>query len=379
MSMNKAVMFFALLFSFLTLGKIVFAQDVGAVVPNNPENTHEGIYAEIKDQVNLVGKIITDDTYVFSNYSQIESIIKGDLINISRKTTINGVIEEDMRVIGGEVDINGEVKGNVTIVGGIVRIGEKAIFNRNLNILASEIEVEGMVLGKAEIYAFKTRINSKLESEWNIYSEKLELGPNFQTLANLTYHSPEEVKLATQSANIRHVKQSLENLDWLGNFNLRNLEQKIFYFFRVFKTVSFIFTLITGYFLMKIMPSKFNNLRQIRKDETRKILRIGGNILIIFLLITGVMTVSIIGIPTVILLYSFLQLIYFMAKVVISFLVGRWILLKIGLRERRGFALLLGLSFDFMITFMPILGIIYQIMLYAFGLGFCYSKLKENR
>lgn len=377
--MKITAMVFVLLCSFLLPVKIVIAQDVEAVVASNTENTHEGIYAEIKDQVNLVGKTITDDAYVLSNYSQVESVIKGDLINLASKTTINGVIEDDLRVIGGEVEVNGEVKGNVTIVGGKVRIGEKAIFNRNLNILASEVEVEGVVLGKAEIYALKTKVNSKLESDWKIYSEKLEFGPNFQPLANLTYYSPEEIKLASQSANIRYIKQSLNDIDWLENFNLRDFEQKFFYLLRVFKTVSFIFTLIIGYFLMKAMPGKFNNLSQIKRQKVGKILRIGGNILIIFLLITGIMMISIIGIPTVILLYSFLQLIYFMAKIVLSFLIGRWLLLKIGLRERRGFALLLGLSFDFMITFMPILGIFYQIMLYTFGLGFVYFKLKENK
>lgn len=368
----------ALLFLTLLFPQNIFAQ-AEASVSANPQNTHQGIYFEVSDKSQLIGKTVTDDAYIISSDSNINSVIKKDLIVLSADSRIEGVVEQDLRIIGGNIVIDAQIFGNVTIVGNNVTISEKAIFYRNVNVLANKIKINGDILGKSDIFAMDTQVNTIINDEWNVRTQNLTFGEKFDPQNNFTYYSPQEFSQATNSANIKYIQANLEELNIFNNFKPNKFLEYFSFVLRLFKTTYLLFSLFLGYLILKLASPRIDLSQKFNSSQIKQNIRIGFRIFFLTLLSISLLVGFIITIPAAVILSSFLTFALFLANTISSFIVGREILLKLKLGQRRGFALLLGLLINFFFSLLPLINIVYSFLIYSFGFGFIYYRIIPSK
>lgn len=71
-------------------------------------------------------QVIDDDLYVGANDFVLDGTVKGDLIVAARTVTINGTVEGDLWAAAQSVIINGVVKDDVRIAGAVLTLGPEA-------------------------------------------------------------------------------------------------------------------------------------------------------------------------------------------------------------------------------------------------------------
>lgn len=100
------------------------------------------------------GEVIGDDLYVSGDTLTIDGIVEGDLIAFGRLVSLNGTVTGDFVAAGQAVDINGTVGDDARIAGQVLRLGSGAEVRDDLLGAGFSLETgdESVVLGSI-IYA----------------------------------------------------------------------------------------------------------------------------------------------------------------------------------------------------------------------------------
>jgi hypothetical protein len=85
-------------------------------------------------------QVVTDDVYVAANEFRLEGTIQGDLVVAARLVTINGLVEGDVIAAGQVVRVNGAIADDARLVGAALILGEGAQVADDLLSLAYSLE-----------------------------------------------------------------------------------------------------------------------------------------------------------------------------------------------------------------------------------------------
>jgi hypothetical protein len=93
-------------------------------------------------------QVIEDDLYLSGEEIIVDGTIKGDLIAFGRTITINGVVEGDLTAAGQDITINGAVLDDARIAGAALTLGSEASVNDDLLAAGYSLETRsGSTIG----------------------------------------------------------------------------------------------------------------------------------------------------------------------------------------------------------------------------------------
>jgi len=163
--------------------------------------------------------IIEDDFYGIGERIRIDGTINGDLLTLGNSCTIQGTVMKSanigarnvqhsghivgsLRAFGETVSISGKVDGSVVSVGRVLKIDHGAVIDRDVNLYAEEVSVDGMVIGKAKIAAGRVYITGTIQGDTDIKAEQLSISPPAVINGNLIYTSKKEANIAADGVII---------------------------------------------------------------------------------------------------------------------------------------------------------------------------------
>lgn len=98
-------------------------------------------------------EVINDDLYVGAQNFTLDGTVKGDVVAAGETLTINGAVDGDVMAIGQTVIINGTVTGSVRMAGAVLFIGEKATIGGDVAGAGASLEArQGSQVGRDIVF-----------------------------------------------------------------------------------------------------------------------------------------------------------------------------------------------------------------------------------
>jgi len=227
-------------------------------------------------------------------------IIAGQTLTISEKVTDDvwaagesiSILKEvtgDVRAVGQTILINGAVSRDVLIAGQNITLMPSATVGSDLLIAGETITIGGPVKGDAKIYGKNISINSVIDGNVIVETDKtLTFGANAQIKGSLTYSAPKEITIpagVVGGATVYQKTTHKENNDkgWLAGAALG------------FISIKFLIILLAAFFLFRLVPALvLETTTQALNSPGREFVR--GLILVIVMPIVAILfLVTIIG------------------------------------------------------------------------------------
>lgn len=270
-----------------------------------------------------ISGVINGDAFLAGGNISVDGKINGDLLAGGGMMTISGEVSDDVRVGGGNILISGTIGKNLTVGGGNVTISNEAKVGGSLLAFGGSLVVNGPIGRDALAFASQANFGNQIGGDLKGTIESLTLSSEAQILGNLEYESPQKAVIgegATVFGKITYKpkeEKPLQPEGWLKKIPL-GFGKKIRPFFAF---TSFILNLILGLLFISFFPKRAAGM--IKTLASRPWASLGVGILtpIIFGLAMVLLTISLVGIPLMlILLLLFSFLVYFSKIFTILFL-----------------------------------------------------------
>ncbi|WP_292366347.1 MULTISPECIES: hypothetical protein [unclassified Methanoculleus] len=274
----------------------------------------------IPDDVVASGGSVTvsapvDSLTVAGGMVTVDAPVAGDIIAAGGTLIVNGDVGGKVLAAGGEIELNGNAT-NALITGGTVRIGEDAVIERDAFISAGEVTNAGSVLRNLTVSS--------------------ETFNNAGTAGNVTYEEPEEPGLLLPGL------------------------------FSVLAAIGF---LILGLLLIRVFPDPFAAVvRQVEKSPV--VLTIVGFVaIIVSAIILVIVAITIIGLPLALVGGLLLIVALMLSSLFVAYALGDVIASRAGWKPGRSWTFVLGFVILQILTFIPLLGAIVQVIAVSLGYG----------
>lgn len=352
---------------------------------------------DIQNTENIIiekGLTYSEDLFGFYKTIDIKGELSGNLAALSSKeTNINGTIH-GLTIIGSNsVSLNGakfnrdvilmdatSIINNSMISDDLIAVSlysfesdSSTVFKDDVYIYsAGSVILSGQIDGDVYIRADSVTLNAQINKNTTIYSDNIEISADTKISGDLNYYSTLNASIDSQaqiSGEITHNSVTINSTDLEGKISGLTIG------ISVFKILLLVF--LTWIFLL-MCPDFINNaVTTLRKNPFISLLT-GIGILFSILILSIFMVVSgILIVPGIFLLgtYSFLILIS-----IIPFV----FLIKSKVKGIRlyNFDVLVIISILFAISYIPIIGSVFTLILYGLGSGCIYiafvTKIKQK-
>lgn len=360
-----------------------------------------------------------DDLFISGNSIRFESYLEGDLIGASRELvfsgdcrgninwacqwiTVTGIVENSIRAFAQTIDINSEIGRNLIAGAQKVVVGPITHIEKDATIFAEEVEFEGYVGHELKISASSIVLSGQIDGDVAIQAGKLTIMPNTKIGGNLSYKTPEDIKIP----DTVEITGATEWVEYHGE------EEKSDY--RAFKPfmvslMMFIAISFIYYFLVFVILLLFNNAaiviitllsliisgliviklnkntatRAVGVLENRFLTALGLGILVILLFpfVSLIAFISFIGWPLgFILLFAF-GTFSFAGAVYSSQFIGCAIgkTLNLGKKQLSAITYIIGVVIVALLSLIPIVGWLVVLVVIASGLGALILSLEKFR
>lgn len=382
--MKKAILCFLLTFVLSGFLSSAYARETETIIISQNEVIDSDLI-KVGESILLSGTV-NGDAYLMGALVNFDGKVTGDLIIIGGKVTVSGQIDQSLRVIGGDIVVNGLVGKNLSALGGNINISKIAVPG-SLVAIAGNLESKANFGQGGKLAVGRGLFNGSFGKDVKIAgSDELIFGPDLKVQGKLVYGSPKQAKIDTNAKIIGGVTYD-KNLQFLPE-NIKKAARpfqndKVSRIVKSIRSslglVSLIFTLVVGNTLLYFWPKKGTKLMLILEKNPAQSFLWGVLILSLTPFIVLFLFATILGIPFAILYIFLLGILIFLSKIIGSLAVGRKALLILGARERRGWALFIGLLIYYLISFIPLLGFIYKILLLTTSLGVFIIYLRSQK
>lgn len=326
-------------------------------------------------------EVVSDDLYIFGNYSEVRGMVEGDLTAFCYDISSNGNIQSNAnifaynidfigkigraaRLFGFKVRINGPIVGNMLVFGNDVRLGPKAYVGRDLTFYAENMKIDGTVHGNIDGNGGRTVISGTIEGKVCIETNRLIITSPAVIKGELCYTSPEEAiideDVIIEGETIWHEKGT-------GDKENGGSETGSY----ITKAVLFLMSLVTGFILIMLFRSHFEEAVGQIEGRFWYTLAIGCLSFIALTFGAIIPAVLIIGIPISIMMFALGMILFYIGKIYVGIALARYLFRLIS-RDTKlaiGIELLIGLILLVALFEMPFLGWIIYILAFLLGTG----------
>lgn len=195
--------YLTLLFIGLTM---LLASPIEATTTEGGDNVHISALHEIDD-----------DFYAFSNKIKVDGVVTGDFFGIGGEAEVkgniggsgnffcqfldhNGSVDGSLRFVGQRLTVTGRVGGSIVGAGQTVFIRQGSIVEKDVNIAAAEIDLDGTILGRAVCVGDNAtvRVTGQIGGDLDIQAHKITIAPPAVIRGNLIYHTETEDQLTIE-------------------------------------------------------------------------------------------------------------------------------------------------------------------------------------
>jgi carbonic anhydrase/acetyltransferase-like protein (isoleucine patch superfamily) len=384
-------MFKKLLVLITVLSVLVFPSPVEAKV----------VYQEKGEVVIAKGETLDDDLFVGSEsllmdgsilgsvfvgtgrYTQTGSI-KGDLVLGTENALISGTIGGDIYVGAGDVVLSKAVVGGNVIAGaGSVTIDNASQIGGSLiagsgNLKNAAPVGRNVVVGAGTIY-----LDSKVGKEARLGGGEIALGPSTNIAGNVTYSFDEESDNLTQDQKAVIGGTISRYTPPVSEHDMAKSKEDMRKFGMVagrgWLIISFIGSLLVGFLLLKLFPKTSLGLSTQVKSDLLRSLGIGFLIIVFAAPVLLVLSLTVIGLPLAGLLFLLLLVAVFIAKLVASYALGRFVATQFNWNKMGVYATaFVGLAIFYLLRAVPPIGWITSFLFTWTGLGAIWLAGRSN-
>ncbi len=368
-----AILLIAFLLALLSFSSPVFAKKTTQTIIISQGEVIDSDLLKAAEALIVSGKI-NGDAYLAGGTVTFDGEVTGDLFAAGGVVKVNGKIGQDLRVCGGQVLIDAQIGRNLALVAGNADVSKNTLIPGSLLAAAGNLETKAPVALGAKMVLGRGVLNNPIGKDVKILSgEELILGPNTEIGGNLTYRGPKEAdfqKGATVSGETKFIPHTAIDKELQLPTPVkpeiqRGIKKALF----PFRVLNFLVTFIISFVLLKIFPRFFVSTSTTLQEKITSSLGWGLLTLVLFPIILLLLVLTIIGIPVALFIVLVFALALFLAKLVGSFCLGRWIFKKLTQDERRGWALFVGLLVYSLAKIIPYLGWLFVLGLIIASLG----------
>lgn len=256
-----------------------------------------------------------DSLTVAGGVVTVDAPIAGDIIAASGTLIVNGDVGGKILAAGGEIELNGNAT-NALVTGGMVRIGRDAFIERDAFISAGEVTNEGTVLGNLTVSGATFRNNG--------------------TAGNVTFEEQQEPDPALPGL------------------------------VAVLAAIGF---LILGLLLVKFLPAPFSAV--VREVERSPVVLtvLGFLAILVTAILLLIVAVTVIGLPIAIVGGLLFVVALLISSLFVAYALGDVIASRTGWKPGPLGIFILGFVILQILTFIPLIGALVQIVAVSLGYG----------
>ena len=326
----------------------------------------DGDYFAAGETVEISGTI-NGDVYVAGGRVVVDGRIKGDLLAAGGKVTVSGTVSQDARIAGGQVIVSGTIGRNVTLAGGEVEIAQSADVRGGVVAAGGSVEMAGLV--EKDVRAAGATITFSGGSGGRLIAagRAIRLTSKARIDRDVTYWSDAAISVdeeATIGGRVirRDLPQSLMDSmatagGWLSRVHV------------IVAFISFVSTLILGLLLIRFYPTGSKQVVDTLRRRAGVSCGVGFVALIVTPAVAALLVASIVAsFVGVILMAAYLLMLY-LGRIYAILLAGEIMLSKSSKAGQQGWALGLGAAGYFLLTLIPVVGVVVTMLAVVLGSG----------
>mgnify|MGYP001588379684 CR=1 FL=1 len=324
-------------------------------------------YFAANERVEIAGTV-NGDVFVAGGVLLVTGKINGDLIAAGGEVTVSGEVSDDIRVTGGQIRISGKIGKNLTVAGGSVDITESASIGKALIAFGGNVNVNAPVGTTINSGAGTLTLNSSVGGDVDAGVGVLRLTSKAVVKGNITYWSDTEASIddsALVSGEITK-KTSPTNRSYVDKTKILGI---IAGFSLALKLANLLVWFVMGLLLIKFVPGFFDRSVNTLKEQPWSALGVGFLALVLTPILAVVLMVTLVGIPFGIVLLALYGILLYFVRVLVTYLIGEWLMGKFGWKIHQVWALLIGLVVYGILTIIPVIGGLVGLFATLLGLG----------
>ena len=305
--------------------------------------------------------VVTRDLTIFSRRYILTGEVNGNINSFSQYATVRGTVGNSVRLFAQTATIDGSIGNNLIIFASDVELSRGSKVANDVTIMGGESSIYGEIVRNLTLKAGQVSVSGKIGGSLNIKADKISIVAPAEILGSITYESKKEIQIdsgvvVTGMIDRKPIKESEgdgQGTNW------------------PFRFVLFLCALITGLILITAFKrfTKESAAQVIQKPLLS--LGIGFVSFCMAPFAVIILAVTVIGIPSaIILLFSF-TVFFYVAKVYVAIALGRLgiRLIRKDAEPRQGWSLLLGLFVLFLIFAIPLIGWVLYLGTVFWGFG----------
>jgi hypothetical protein len=362
--------------------KVVY-QEKGEVVIAKGETLDDDLFVG-SESLLMDGSILGSVFVGTGRYTQTGSI-KGDLVLGTENALISGTIGGDIYVGAGNVNLSkATVAGNVIGGAGSITIDKDSKIGGSLIAGTGDLKNYASVGRNVMAGAGTVLLDGKVGKEVRVGGGEITLGPNANIAGNFAYALGEESDNLTQDpkaviggSTSRYLEPAKAREDMerakADAYKMGHMAG------RGWLVISFIGSLLVGFLLLKLFPKTSLNLSTQVKSDLLRSLGIGFLIIVFAAPVLLVLSLTVIGLPLAGLLFLLLLVAVFIAKVVASYALGRFVATQFNWNKMGVYATaFVGLAIFYLLRVVPPIGWITSFLFTWTGLGAIWLYTRSN-
>lgn len=322
---------------------------VGAVEIISEDNIH-------------IDEPVNDDLFVSGGTVVIDAQVNGDIVVVGGDITINYTVTGDVIAAGGQIEINGEVTGDVFAAGGFVTI--KGDVGERVVAAGGVVELKGSA-EKVMLAGGTVTIGSESVIEKYAFVSGGTVNNNGTVQGDMFVGAETFSNKGTVSGEIHYEEPPpvMEGLAWVGF--LLGIVIKIGFF-------------ILGLIFIKLMPKLFFAIQNEVKTSWLVRLILGFVLLIVTVIVCVLCGITIILLPLAGVLALLFVLALMVSGIVVSYALGEWLLKLLKVEMHWAGAFTLGFFIVSVLTMIPWVGFLIQLVVVSLGFGAIFYTVKNN-
>ncbi len=337
------------------------------------------------------GETKVADLYIWAQCLEIEGTLDGDIVagfqegmitgtvtqdlnGMSETMRITGVVGDDVRFACDTFYLDGHIGGDLIVVAKKIKINETAVIDGDAIIAGGTVTVDGAIGGRARIMTGFLDMDGTIAGNAEITTDGgIRLGPDAHIGGDLFYEGPAEIDIpeGTVAGEVTFEKVIKEDIDF--DFDFLGGASVLFHF------LGFIAALVAGTIIVALTSDHARKTAETIRTKPLKSLGIGFVTYICMPVVLLLLLVFILTIPLMFVVGMAYGIALYIAKFYFSIWLGNLILRRGGRTDVSPIpSMLLGLTIVYLVTAIPIVGMLIGIVVIFFGLGALMQR-KETR
>jgi cytoskeletal protein CcmA (bactofilin family) len=331
----------------------------------------------------VIDGIIDDDVIVTGAKVIIEGIVRGDVIDAGGTVQVKGTIEEDLIVAAGNVIISGNVgddiriaAGTLTIEGGVqddvIAFAGETVLSDSGNISGDLLVTTGKLTMAGDVGEDLTGSAKEIDIEGSVggnadlNAEIITISPKASIAGNLEYRSSSKVDITegTVGKELHYYQTDYHEKGGIASSMIRGL-------------ISYLALVLIGLIGLAIWPNYLEDIAAKTSESPGKAFLTGLLVIIVSIMITLLLFVTLIGIPLGLILMITLLIMLYVARIISSIWIGRYLLLKMGKTSKTMNEMAFGLLVLLLVSAIPIIGGLVYIVATLIPVGNIYMKARH--